>query len=74
MLFYNQYKEYLSQDGDRWDLIAYKQYGDCFGYLSLIMANPHVAISPVIPVGTKIVVPILEDERIEEGLPPWKTA
>lgn len=71
--FYNEYKEYVTQEGDRWDSIAYKEYGNCFNYKYLVMANPQVPISPIIKVGTKLIIPVLPDSKqANEDLPPWK--
>lgn len=67
--------EYLVKDGDRWDSIAFKAYGDATKVAGIIEANKSVIISAVLVAGTKIVVPILEDGDIiidSELLPPWK--
>ncbi|MDD3236804.1 MAG: tail protein X [Candidatus Gastranaerophilales bacterium] len=70
---YSHYKEHITKQGDRWDTIAYKYYGDCFKYAPLVMANPTVAISPIIPTGIKLIVPVLSDiDATNEDLPPWK--
>lgn len=66
---------------DRWDLIAYKYYGDANRTSPLIAANrdlfaPTLAPIPLIlPPGIEIKVPILNPEPISTGLlPPWKRA
>lgn len=72
-LSYTEYKEYTTKQGDRWDTIAYREYGNCFKYAPLIMCNPDVPISPIIPEGTKLIIPVFETtEEKEEGLPVWK--
>ena len=32
---------YITKDGDRWDLIAYRLYGDPYVYDALLLYNPH---------------------------------
>lgn len=66
--------EYITVDGDRWDLISYKFYGTPYLYEKIVVANPKVPIVPVLPGGLRLVIP--EIDRIEilisEELPPWK--
>lgn len=67
--------EYLVKDGDRWDSVAFKAYGDATRVAEIIEANKATIISAVLVAGTKIIVPILEDGDIiidSELLPPWK--
>lgn len=67
--------EYVSKQGDRWDTIAFKAYGDASLVNGIIEANKTILISPIIPLGTRVIVPILEEGDIQidsELLPPWK--
>tara|TARA_R110000782_G_scaffold123923_3_gene215424 strand:- start:868 stop:1089 length:222 start_codon:yes stop_codon:yes gene_type:complete len=67
--------EYITNDGDRWDTIAFKAYGDATLVNGIIEANTAISIVPVLPAGIRIVVPILELGEIQidsELLPPWK--
>jgi len=69
------FTEYVVKQGDRWDTIAFKAYGDASLIEGIIEANLSVVISPVLEVGTRLVIPILEDGDIQldsELLPPWK--
>jgi phage tail protein X len=64
---------HVSRSGERWDLLAWKYYGDPSQYRPVIMANPEVAIEPVFEAGLTIVVPIIEQSAVEEDdLPPWR--
>jgi phage tail protein X len=67
--------QYVSVMGDRWDTIAWKNYGAQFmaGIGALIEANPSVPISAVLPQGTAIGVPILAQaaSTSTEDVPPW---
>lgn len=65
---------YTCVEGDRWDLIAYKAYGDASRYNEIIQANP-VIISGTLPAGLVINIPILEGPTANipsDLLPPWK--
>ncbi len=68
--------QYRTIEGDRWDLIAYKAYGDATKFVGLLEANKPLAIEKVLPAGLKINIPILEDENSgsvqSDLLPPWK--
>lgn len=70
-----RYYEYITRPGDRWDLIAWEFYGDPHAYEPIVMANPDVLITPTLPAGIKIKVPVREEVSSmirPEGLPPWK--
>ncbi len=66
------YKFYKTQTGDRWDKIAYKFYGDVFKQQPIIEANSDVAITPILPAGITLMIPILENGADKGGLPVWK--
>ena len=66
---------YRTRQGDRWDLIAYKMYGSISGMDTLIQANPSVPLDPVLPDGTILTIPIIDNATsgvITTNLPPWK--
>ena len=66
--------EYITKDGDRWDLIAYEFYADATLYESIIIANPEIPITPILPSGLKLKIPVREEnDNIEFTLPPWRT-
>lgn len=70
-----EYVEYIVKDGDRWDSIAFKAYGDASLVGGIIEANRSIVVSPVLQAGTRISVPILEQADIQldaDLLPPWK--
>lgn len=71
----SNFVEYIVKDGDRWDTIANKAYGDPTLFGGIIEANKATVISPIVPTGTRLIIPILEQNEIEvdtELLPPWK--
>ncbi len=69
----SEYYSYITHDNDRWDLIAYKFYGDATKYEQIISANPHVKITPVLKSGIELKIPVAEQEdTIKFILPPWR--
>lgn len=68
------YWQYITREGDRWDLIAQRFYGDATDYEGIVAANPAVPIIPLLPSGLLVRVPIKEVSTIipSEKLPPWK--
>jgi phage tail protein X len=65
---------YTTVEGDRFDLLAGRFYGGMYGISILADANPFVPLEAVFPVGTSLVVPMIEVSQIVEhkNLPPWK--
>jgi phage tail protein X len=63
---------HVTTDGDRWDLLANRYYGDPYRYVPIVEANPDVPLYPVLPAGLTIYVPILADDAALVDLPPWK--
>lgn len=68
-----EYVEHLTVEGDRWDLLAWRYYGDPHLYEPIIAANPAVPIRPFLASGVRLRVPVLPDEAVlDRDLPPWK--
>ena len=67
------YIEHITVDGERWDALAWRYYGNAERYEPIVAANPAVAIVPVLSGGIVLRIPILDKEvPTPEGLPPWK--
>ena len=64
---------YTTQDGDRWDLIAHKHYGNALLIDGLIAANPHLPLAEEFTGGLTVFVPVLETKpkNNQEELPWW---
>lgn len=70
-----QYIAHVTSAGERWDLLAWRFYGDPTRFNPIIMANPSVPIEPVFEAGILIQVPILSASNVSSAnLPPWKSA
>lgn len=67
------YIEYQTKDGDRWDLIAWKMYGDPWAYEGILRANPEVTAEAVLAGGVTLKVPVLEVTTTVEDFGPWKS-
>lgn len=67
--------EHITSEGDRWDLLAWQYYGDSTLYEPIVAANPEVPITPILPSGIRLLIPIIDDSEMigPEGWPPWKT-
>jgi phage tail protein X len=64
---------HITSAGERWDLLAWRYYGDATLYSGIIMANPETPIEPVFEAGLEIVIPILTTPSGDTSLmPPWK--
>ena len=65
---------YTTREGDRIDQLAYRFYGGMHGISILADANISVPLNAIFPLGTVLIVPIIDDTQIinNENLPPWK--
>ena len=63
--------KYVTQQGDTWDLIAYKLYGEERRMKNLIEANWPLLDVLVFSSGTEITVPDLPEEK-DADLPFWR--
>ena len=68
-----QYIVHITKAGERWDLLAWRYYGDPTDYQMIVMANPGVATEPVFDSGISLAVPIVQKSAlVGVDLPPWK--
>ncbi|MDA8449843.1 tail protein X [Acidovorax sp. GBBC 3332] len=68
-----EYIEHITADGDRWDTIAYRYYGDASLISPLAEANDHLQLLPVLPAGLPVRVPLVGETEVMDAqeLPPW---
>jgi phage tail protein X len=71
------YLEHLTGPADRWDLLAYRYYGDANRTSPIVRANRHLfplqTIPSVLPHGLTLRIPILDPDPVaDQALPPWK--
>jgi len=65
-------KVYTTVQGDTFDMIAYKQLGDCKYTGELMEANRDLIDHFIFSSGEKVVIPDVEDLSIVKNLPPWR--
>lgn len=68
------YTEYLTTDGDRPDLLAYRFYGSQYNYAQICNANPAILGLPILPGGLVLKIPVVTQTATiaPDLLPPWK--
>lgn len=67
------YTAYKTVEGDRWDTIAFKAYGDATQYGKIIEANPLIPKGVVLPSGLTLYIPVEDRPSVNTSLlPPWK--
>ena len=65
---------HVTQAGERWDSIAWRYYRDVGQVPRLIEANPHAPVSPALPSGLVLAVPLIDSGVANNpaGVPPWR--
>jgi len=69
-----EYLQYVTKEGDRWDNIAFKSYGNPGLSKQIIEANPNILVTATIQGGQILNIPIQQEEEVmtkNELLPPW---
>lgn len=66
--------KYTTIQGDMWDSIAHKLYGDETKMDALISANPELREVYIFSAGVELEAPDVEVNSSVSGLPPWKNA
>lgn len=65
--------QYTTKEGERWDTVAFKAYGDPLKIKEIADANPNVPLRDIIPTNTVLNVPVIPEPTLDETLlPPWK--
>lgn len=67
--------QHTTIEGERWDAIAHKYYGEASMMNDIIRNNPSVPLYDILPAGIVLDIPIIESNEIKAGsdqLPPWK--
>lgn len=69
-----EYTEYITTEGERWDTVAYRAYGDAGRIDGIIRANPGIPVHGTLPAGTRLRVPVEAVPGADNNplLPPWK--
>lgn len=67
----DQYLLHVTREGERWDQLAFRYYGSAHRYEPITRANPNVPLSPTLPAGLTLRIPLLDAPPVTEDLPPW---
>lgn len=62
---------HITTEGERWDQIAHRYYGDAMHYEPIIAANPNVPITPTLRGALRLAIPVIERGDLYEDIPPW---
>ncbi|PTT02215.1 tail protein X [Pseudomonas sp. HMWF006] len=62
---------HVTTEGERWDQLAWKYYGDAHRYSPIVQANMHVPITSALPAGLTLAIPLVDPVATTEDLPPW---
>ncbi len=62
---------HITTEGERWDQLSWKYYGDAHRYPPIVEANPHVPITGALPAGLQLAIPMLAVVTPTADLPPW---
>lgn len=74
----SKYLLHHTSDGERWDQLAWRYYGNVSLQGQLVAANRHLfsadmIIPPFLSAGLVLTIPIIEQpDTTRELLPPWK--
>lgn len=64
---------HITTQGERWDTLAFKYYGDAARFLPIVEANKALPVSESFPGGLRVFIPVLDPEPVStKRLPPWK--
>lgn len=65
--------EHVTRDGERWDSLAWQYYGDPrWAIPDYCRQSAHVAITPVLPSGLLLLIPVIEKKPVQkEDIAPW---
>lgn len=68
------YLEHITQEGERFDLLAYRYYGNAYAYGAIVEANiAQIGVPPIFDSGLKLRIPVLPPaQATATNLPPWK--
>lgn len=64
--------QYKTIQGDTWDIISYRVYGDEHYVAELIEANHEHRGVVLFPAGVVLTTPEIDTEEATSTLPPWK--
>ena len=67
-----KFLNHITTEGERWDQLAHRYYGNSHAYSDLVEANPSLAHLPTLMSGLLLKIPIIDRPPIFRLLPPWR--
>ncbi len=67
-----EYLDYITKDGDTFDIVALDFYNDEYKATVISDANPKYADTIIFRAGVQLKIPIIEIEEVLDILPPWR--
>lgn len=64
-------KTYVTLQGDAWDAIAYRLWGEERFFMELVKANPEHLDVIVFEAGVRLIVPPMPERIVTTEQPPW---
>lgn len=64
-------RTYRTVQGDTWDIIAFREYGNEMLMDELMKANPKNIYTSIFPAGVELNIPKITRIRVDESKPPW---
>jgi phage tail protein X len=64
-------RSYITLQGDAWDAIAFRLWGEERFFMELVAANPEHLDTLIFPAGVELRVPTAPVREIRQYLPPW---
>ncbi|UQZ90699.1 phage tail protein [Deltaproteobacteria bacterium Smac51] len=64
---------YVTVQGDAWDAVAYRLWGNERLFMELIKANPDYMDTVIFPAGVELVIPSRPEDLVKMELPPWRS-
>lgn len=58
-------------EGERWDQLAWRYYGNAHRYGPIADANPNVPLNATLPSGLTLAIPLLAARPTAQDVPPW---
>lgn len=62
---------YITLQGDAWDAIAYRLWGEERFFMALVTANPEHLDVVIFEAGVRLKVPPMPERVVKTELPPW---
>lgn len=64
----------MTVQGDTWDIVSYRVYGDEAYISALIAANPSHRMTTIFGANVELIIPDIPTPIVSASLPPWVRA